>query len=466
MNIRTKLTGLAVLLSGIPFLIYFWIDKYQPEGLGFDHRLILPVVIISALVMYFYADMLGNRIERIVAKTGLIIQGKYQFESLTIKQDEIGKLEEELDKLAHHNIGIIRSEKKEAHTIQTILSGMKEGVVILDPSGKIVLTNSAIEEMFFARSLQSLQGKPLMYLLRNNTLDEYVSEILHEKKEGSMEFQVRGCTYTVWARVLTDENINAGLVLVIRDITELRRLEKMRTEFVANVSHELRTPLTSINGFVETLLDGAAEDKELRERFLGIIQSESLRLKGIIDDLLTLSRIENKQVGLRGDAAPKISFVQNAYEKIKPVIESYARAKGLEIHAKIPPELPYVLMGEDLLSQVLLNLMENAVKYTSIGQVSLSCSAEEKYIIVTVSDTGCGIPQESLSRIFERFYRVDKARSREMGGTGLGLSIVKHIVEGSGGRITVSSEVGTGTSFTCYLPSFSSDIMEGNRNNA
>ncbi|RNC29499.1 MAG: Alkaline phosphatase synthesis sensor protein PhoR [Candidatus Dichloromethanomonas elyunquensis] len=461
-NIRTKLTGLAILVSGISFFVLSLIAKYEPLGLKFSLGLIVAQIVFG-MIMYIYANMYVNRIEKLIAKIELIIKDEYQFETLPLKQDELGRLEEELEKLAQQYTEIIRSEKKEAYKIHTILSGMKEGVVILDQVGRIVLTNTAVEEMFFVRNRKVLVGKHFMYLVRDNHLDQFVAERLSEQKEGSMEFQAWDHIYTVWANTLNDENSSLGLVLVIRDITDIRRLEKMRTEFVANVSHELRTPLTSINGFVETLLDGASEDKELRGRFLNIIQSESLRLKSIIDDLLTLSRIENKPQALKGDAAQKFSFVQNAYEKIRPVIESYAQAKGLEIKVEIPTELPYVLMGEDLLSQVLLNLMENAVKYTLSGQVALSCSAEEEGVVIVVRDTGCGIPQESLSRIFERFYRVDKARSREIGGTGLGLSIVKHIVEDSGGRITVSSELGKGTSFTCYLPCFSSDIVKGNR---
>ncbi len=452
MNIRNKLTVLAVLLSGVSFLIFSLIQKYEPLGLRFGYELIVPVLILTGMVMYLYADNLMNRIEKSVSKVDMIVKGKYLFNSSPIEKDEIGQLEEELEKLAHYNVGLIRREKKEAHTIQTILSGMKEGVIILDQLGRIILINSAIEDMF-NRSQRTLEGKPLMYLMRNQELDDFVGEILNGVQAGNVELQARNNIYTVWVSVLKDENAVLGVVLVVRDITELRRLEKMRTEFVANVSHELRTPLTSIKGFVETLQDGAAEDKEVRDRFLSIIQSESLRLQSIIDDLLTLSRIENKHMGLKNEVQ-RLSFVQNAFEKIKPVIESYAEAKGLEIKVQIPVDLPYVLMGKDLLSQVLLNLMENAVKYTAEGQVAINCWAEEKHVVVAIEDTGCGIPKESLSRIFERFYRVDKARSREMGGTGLGLSIVKHIVEGSGGKIVVSSEVGQGTTFTSYLPRY------------
>lgn len=448
MKIRFKITVIATFLAGLSFIILYIVNKYKLSGIRFGYELLFPVLLFSGMIMYLYADKLVSRIDKLVSKIDLIVEGKYEFNISPVPRDELGKLEEALDKLAYHNAGIIRREKQEAHKIQTILSGIKEGVVVLDQLGRIVLFNSAAQEMF-NRSQKTVQGKHLLHLVRNAELESFVASVLSGQEEGSIEFAVKESVYNAWVSVLKDENLPVGAVLVIRDVTELRRLERLRTEFVANVSHELRTPLTSIKGFVETLLNGAGEDRELRERFLYIIQAESLRLQRLIDDLLTLSRIENK--GLKGESQ-KLSFVQNAYEKIKPVVEQYAKAKGLEIIVNIPQDLPSVRMGEDLLSQVLLNLMENAVKYTAKGRVKLNCRWDEQYVIMEVSDTGCGIPPESLSRIFERFYRVDKARSRELGGTGLGLSIVKHIIEGSGGKITVSSEVGVGTTFTCYLP--------------
>lgn len=451
MKIRAKFTSIAIALASVSFIILYVINEYELTKIYFGLELLIPIVLFSGMIMFLYADKLAKRMDIISTKIEMIVKGKYKSEISPIDKDELGKIQEELNKLASYNQGIIRREKREAKTIQTILSGIKEGVILLDRLGNIILVNSAIEDMF-ARNEKMLQGKPLMCLLRNEELDELIAGILMDKKESKLELPVRNKVLSVWVSILTEEDSTVGAVLVIRDVTELRRLEKLRTEFVANVSHELRTPLTSIKGFVETLIDGAGEDKEVRERFLKIIQEESHRLQGIIDDLLTLSRIENKEQRVK-DGNKRFSFVQNAYAKIKPVIGSYAQAKGLNIEVQIPDDLPYVFMGEDLLSQVLLNLMENAIKYSSEGYVKLNCLAGEKHVIVEVSDSGCGIPKESLSRVFERFYRVDKARSREIGGTGLGLSIVKHIIEGSGGRIEVSSEVGVGTTFRCYLPS-------------
>lgn len=447
--IRARFTVFACGIAAVSFVIYYVIERYEITGVHFGFELIIPIVLLSGMIMYVYADKIARRIENLSAKIELILQGKYAFDLKPVGKDELGKVEAGLDKLASSHAGLVRKEKKEAQTTQTILSGIKEGVVVLDQLGRISFVNKTAEAMF-GRSQKTLEGKPLMHLVRDRNLDEFVGGIFNEQTQGSMELSLGNKMYLAWVSILTDDDAVAGGVLVLRDVTELRRLERMRTEFVANVSHELRTPLTSIRGFVETLLDGAAEDKELRERFLSIIQDESSRLQRIIEDLLTLSRIENKPAGSKEHK--RFSFVQDAYAKIKPVIESYAQAKGLRIVVSVPPELPYVQMGEDLLSQVLLNLMENAVKYTASGQVELSCDTSDREVIVRVSDTGCGIPPENIPRIFERFYRVDKARSRDMGGTGLGLSIVKHIIEGSGGRITVSSEVGKGTVFTCFLP--------------
>ncbi|KUO60721.1 MAG: hypothetical protein APF84_16065 [Gracilibacter sp. BRH_c7a] len=451
MNIRAKLTIIAILLASASFVLFYLINRYELTGVYYGWELLIPLVLFSGMIMYLYADKLAKRMDGINTKIGMIVKGHYKFEISPLEKDELGKIENELNQLAKHNQGIIKREKQEAITIQTILSGIKEGVILLDRLGKIILVNSAIEEMF-GRNQKMLENKPLMSLLRNHDLELLIESALKDKQKSKLELPFRERIFSVWVSVLDEEDFAVRSVLVFRDVTELRRLERLRTEFVANVSHELMTPLTSIKGFVETLIDGAGDDKEVRDRFLKVIQKESLRLQGIIDDLLALSRIESKPQKESKNRSKRFSFVQNAYEKIKPVIESYAQAKGLNIEVQIPADLPYVFISEDLLSQVLLNLMENAIKYTSEGQIKLNCLAGEKNVIVEISDTGCGIPQESQARIFERFYRVDKARSRDIGGTGLGLSIVKHIIEGSGGSIEVSSEIGEGTTFRCYLP--------------
>ncbi|TLM99867.1 PAS domain-containing sensor histidine kinase, partial [bacterium] len=256
-------------------------------------------------------------------------------------------------------------------------------------------------------------------------------------------------TFRVHLAPLKNASGTVGVVAVLRDITEIRELERMRTEFVANVSHELRTPLTSIKGFVETLLDGAVEDKLLARHFLDIISEESNRLSRLIDDLLSLSHLEEKDASVNKVPVEMDKVIANIVSMLQPQMKE----KNLDLEPVIAGNLPVIMADRDMMGQLLINLLDNAIKYTPAGgRINVEAVPAQQGIKVTVRDTGIGIPEESLPRLFERFYRVDKARSREMGGTGLGLAIVKHILELHGGSIEVNSELGRGTVFTFYLP--------------
>ncbi|HHV54312.1 MAG TPA: hypothetical protein GXX55_02510, partial [Firmicutes bacterium] len=241
-----------------------------------------------------------------------------------------------------------------------------------------------------------------------------------------------------------------GVVVVFHDITELRRLERVRKDFVTNVSHELRTPLTSVKGFVETLLDGAMNDPVTCRRFLEIINQQAERLVALVNDLLDLSRVESPDIPLRRQAINLNSLAQEVGLTLTPRAES----QGLRLELDLEPNLPPVWGDEELLRRLLLNLVDNAIKYTPAGgRVTIRTRAERSGgLTLAVADTGVGIPKRDLPRIFERFYRVDKARSRQLGGTGLGLAIVRHIVERHGATIDVQSEVGAGSTFTVHFP--------------
>jgi two-component system phosphate regulon sensor histidine kinase PhoR len=239
-----------------------------------------------------------------------------------------------------------------------------------------------------------------------------------------------------------------GLVLVFHDITELRRVEQVRKDFVANVSHELRTPLTAIKGYIEALEDGAFEDREQRDRFLETIRKQTDRLNLIITDLLLLAKIESGQVPIKQEPVALAGLIDRTIGLLKRLIEQ----KQHRVVMKIPAALPPILGDEERLGQVFSNLLDNAIKYTpEEGTITLKATANDTFVEVVVEDTGIGIPPQDLPRIFERFYRVDKARSRELGGTGLGLSIVKHLVEGHGGTVWAESR-GKGTRFVVRLP--------------
>lgn len=450
MKIKWLILGLYLLVSSFSILL-FWLGAQVHTGIrwNIDPLATALAILLPGGIIYFFAFQFEKRICRINDAIAGILEEEFQPDSLPEDADELGTLSKAIANLGQQiNLSMLNN-RQEAQKIQAILAGMQEGVISLDHVGRIVLLNRAAERLF-GREQEAVRDKHFSELCGFEELGDLVTQALEKGSSGQIELATNS-KLMIRAQVspISGERARSqGAVIVCYDITEIRRLELLRTEFVGNVSHELRTPLTSIKGFVETLLDGASEVPHLRERFLNIIHKETLRLQRLVDELLTLSRIENQ----RQDAGQGMSKVQEAYEKIRPVIEPYAEAKKVELEIKIPRDLPEVAMGIDLLSQVLLNLMENAVKYTVKGKVWLHAFHDDGKILLEFGDTGCGIPKEDLPRIFERFYRVDKARSREQGGTGLGLSIVKHIVEGVKGKITVASELGSGSVFICELP--------------
>jgi len=453
MSIKWRLTGLFLGMTGLSLLL-FWVGesaRLASGGQRTEVGVIILALLLPAGVVYFFTSQLTRRMEKLHFAAQRIARGDFGQIDLSDSTDELGQFTVELNSLSRRVERIVQNGTQEAHKMEAILAGMQEGVVAVDHVGRVVLVNTAAERIFAREST----GRELEYLLEltyDSELEQLTSKVLSGQPSAMKELKI--AQRTVQSKInpiLTEQGQSRGAVIVFHDVTELRRLEKMRTEFVANASHELRTPLTSIKGFVETLLDGAADDPTLRDRFLKIIQAETLRLQRLIEDLLTLAHIEGQEN--RSEVSfSKVCYVQQAYDKIKPVIQSVAKAKGIQVEVELPNNLPPLFISEDLLSQLLLNLLENAVKYTASGRVWLHVQVVPKYLCLEFGDTGCGIPEDILPRIFERFYRVDRARSREQGGTGLGLSIVKHIVEDIGGTISVSSELGVGTVFTCHLP--------------
>jgi two-component system phosphate regulon sensor histidine kinase PhoR len=445
-------TGLFILMNGISLLL-FWIGSSINAGFISPISLwvILLALLLPSVAVYYYSKKYSQRMEELIRSIGQIAQGNFRRFSNSDAIDELGRIFTGLNDLSWQMETVQKKELEESNKMETLLTSMHEGVIVLDQVGRIVIINPAAEK-FFNRIQEEVKLKYLKDISGLQELDKPVAKGLAGEYPGSLEVTLNQLYLWVQVSPILDKyGRSIGVVIVCYDTSELRRLEHIRTEFVANVSHELRTPLTVIKGFVETLLDGAAENPAFLERFLKIIQAETLRLQRLIEDLLTMTRIENQDNRHLGSAS-EACWIKDAYEKIKPIIENYAEAKGIDLKINLPDNLPQVALGEDLLSQVLLNLLENAVKYTSKGYVSLSVRQIGENVLMEFKDTGSGIPKESLPRIFERFYRVDKARSREQGGTGLGLSIVKHIVERAKGKIEVTSQLEVGTVFTCILP--------------
>lgn len=343
--------------------------------------------------------------------------------------------------------------EEERNLMSAVLSGMIEGVLAVDSSGRAILINQALAQIFRLDPQQGL-GKTPLELVGNNELARLFAAALEEEKQTEAIIRVSLPSERFFKALATPlispEGRVIGAVAVLHDITELRRLEAMRRDFVANISHELRTPLASIQGYAETLLDGALDDRENNRRFVEIIKRQAEGLARMAEELLTLSAVESEGFQLK----PTEFEVGELVEAALSTLGEQAARKKQKIEVALEPGLRKMRGDRERLARVLINLLDNAIKFTH-EQGRIVISARETaagQIAISVSDDGIGIPRQELPRIFERFYRVDKGRSREPGGTGLGLAIAKHIVEAHGGSIGVESAPGRGSKFTVILP--------------
>ncbi|MGH7964177.1 MAG: ATP-binding protein [Candidatus Binatia bacterium] len=397
-------------------------------------------------------------------------------------QDEVGALEQGLQRLISRQYDRMRALQGERKKLEAVLQSMAEGVVVIDPAGNVVLCNRAWQEWFGLSPETDWQEKPLQTFSRHPLLHELLREVAGKRPSDqpvTREIEIEGKgqrSLAVSAMQVCEDGVTvSGYVLVFHDLTQLKKLEAVRADFVANVSHELRTPLTAIKGYAETLLNGALADPETARRFLTIIDRHSERLSRLLEDLLTLSDLELGKTELRRDEIVFTEIVSEVFD----VVKDKAERGGVTLTQEIPDSLPAVIGDGDQLHQVLINLIDNAVKYTPAGgTVTVTATAvqspkskvqspnpqipslngvaeagrEEEWLEVAIADTGCGIPEAEIPRLTQRFYRVDKARSRELGGTGLGLAIVKHIVQAHDGLLRIESQINQGTTVHLFLP--------------
>lgn len=380
-----------------------------------------------------------------------IAGGNYVKRLSFAREDEIGDLAKAVNYMSEQIKARVEDVVSNKSKLEAVLMSMCEGTMVVDKKGVILLMNRTSREFFHAQ--EDPVGRRPLEVIRNIEIQEIADKVLQSKERvTSQEITILAPnekTLQIYAApVLRGEEMD-GAVLVFHDITELRRLERIRRDFVANVSHEIRTPLTSIKGYAETLLDGAIEDKRHAKEFLQIIGSDSNRLVQLVDDLLDLSRVESGQPDLKFSPRP----IESIVDRVILGLKKQARNRKITLKKDIPENVSAVNVDEAGIAQVLLNLLDNGIKYNKEGgSVTISAQDGNGFVRVDISDTGIGIPEEDLPRIFERFYRVDKARSRELGGTGLGLSIVKHIVQAHKGEVSVRSELGRGTTFSFTLP--------------
>ncbi len=357
----------------------------------------------------------------------------------------LGRLSAVLNEVAVRIDGELARTKAERNRLNAILSGMGEGIMVADVSGSITLVNPAFKSLF--EPGEEVEGRQLIDISRHPALHDTFRQVLASKAERVEELLLRTSgektVLTHWVPLMEGGTLQ-GVVVVFHDISEIRRLENIRKDFVANVSHELRTPITVIKGYAETLMAGALESNpEQALRFVSIIVSHAERLGALVADLLTLSQLESGKLSLEARSVD----VPELAGHVASLLEQKSEEKGIRVELAGLDAAPLILADPGRLEQVLLNLLDNAIKYTPAGgSISMSAELEGNLVRIGVHDTGIGIPSRDLPRIFERFYRVDTARSREEGGTGLGLSIVKHLVQLQGGTVSVQSS-GRGSSF-------------------
>ena len=416
----------------------------------------LIAAIAMALLGLLVSRSISGRMRAIKRGAERFAAGDFSHEIHVSDADEIGEVALGLNAMGRRLNDTIQTITEERNEREAVLAGMTEGVLAVDGDEHVITMNAAAADLLGVAPEQA-HGRSIQEVVRNPDLQAFVAAVLSGEGPGEGELVVHADQNPRELRVHgallsdgSDDGDGRGAVVVLNDVTRMRHYEAIRRDFVANVSHEIKTPVTTIKGFAETLLDGALDDRDDAERFLRIIVGQADRLSAIIGDLLSLSSLESDAE----DAAVMLErgSIRDVMQVALEVCEMKASARHVTLNLACPEDL-YAEINPPLLEQAVVNLIDNAVKYSPDGAtVEISAGVEATGLSIRVKDIGRGIPREHLTRLFERFYRVDKARSRDMGGTGLGLSIVKHIAVAHGGWVAVESTPGLGSTFTITLP--------------
>jgi two-component system phosphate regulon sensor histidine kinase PhoR len=415
---------------------------------------ILAGLLLTSLLAYKFSISVTKPVNELIHVSKQISDGNYSMRADVKSNDELGQLARTFNEMADELDRTVADLTDKNIKFDSILNSMTNGFIAVDGSFRIILVNAIACQLFNIGDENAIIGVKLVEVIRNRQINELLSRTIYKGVSLSNEINIGVADekifriYTNPIRSRSNPEVNTGGILTIHDVTNLKKLEQIRTDFVSNVTHELKTPLTSIRGFVETLRGGAINDGAVAEKFLEIIDIEAERLYMLINDILQLSEIETRQK----DTDIGRHNLKGIIDEVVAILQVNAEKKGVSLKADVDERIS-ILANRDRIKQMLINLIDNAIKYNvEKGSVAITASKAEGRLVITVKDTGIGIAQQHLSRIFERFYRVDKGRSRNMGGTGLGLSIVKHIVNLYNGDIKVESEPGKGTEFIIQLP--------------
>lgn len=411
-------------------------------------------MLISAIAVSLVAFILFRQyrktVEALTESAEQISAGNYGRTIMIESDDEMKSLVQAFNRMSIELQEKVTELKGQNLKLEGTLNSMVNGMLAIDPEGTVLFSNEHLHEIL---DLPARAGDSVYQTLRSSALNHMIQQVLETKEPIQIELENefrQGQALRLFANpiYLDQETSLYGILFVVQDITSIRKLERMRSDFVANVSHELKTPITSIRGFIETIRSGSFDDPAMVDRFLHIIDQESERLYLLVQDILSLSEIET----MEQDAAAQNFSLRQLCEEVVHLLKPTSLDKGIELEFDWQGEGIDYYGNRDRIKQVLINLLDNGIKYTDQGKVTLKVSPQLGKVMIEVEDTGVGFAQEHQERIFERFYRVDKGRSRKRGGTGLGLSIVKNIVLREGGQVSVRSKEGKGACFTVELP--------------
>ncbi|MFR6018098.1 MAG: ATP-binding protein [Paraclostridium sordellii] len=413
---------------------------------------IVLISIIVSIISIRYAINLRNYLKEFIAVSKKISNKEFHSKINISAKGELGQLVDNFNYMIDTIDTTIQQVEYKNLQLKSIVKSISHGILAIDINGNVLLINKEAKNIIKASYVDPIEGKNINNVIKDDKILNEISRFIGSKKTKMKQItNDKEIVYNIKLDPIylqSSKNVIIGSIINIENVTERVRLENMRSDFVANVTHELKTPLTSISGFVETLRINENIDHKTRDRFLGIIENESDRLKRLIDDILLLSFIENKDT----ISYEKID-ISNLFKEIYELTINYAKSKNIELRYKIENEDIVINSNRDYIKQIFLNLIDNAIKYTPDGGfVETSVYQNDENIFINIKDNGIGISKEDTSRVFERFYRVDKARSRDVGGTGLGLAIVKHIVKSLNGTIDIKSELNVGTEFIVSIP--------------
>jgi len=412
-----------------------------------NKKIVYSAVILGVLALFFALLTSRNLTKpiRLLTQTAERIKnGEFQTHIIVKRKDEVGRLTEAVNKMAESLNNLFAALSSEREEIKSILASMAEGLVVLNENDQIIMTNDSFKDIITATN--NIIGRYYWQVIKSSQFSELVKDIKEKMVCRNKEIEINNNVYSASGKLIENHGQRIKTIIVLHDITEAKKLEQVKADFIANVSHELKTPLTSIKGYADTLSD---EVGKTYQKFAKTISRNADRLINIVQDLLVISDLEHREQKLQIEKINLKEMLAN----IKKMLATILKAKKLKFNISVADNAQYIMGDYFLIEQMLTNLIDNAIKYNvEKGKINVTVNKIDNHIKIIVEDSGIGISEEYLPRIFERFYVVDKSRSRKLGGTGLGLSIVKHIVLSHNGEIKVESEVGKGTRFIITLP--------------